>query len=163
MVTLAARRPSRRRIVAYALSAVLVLGVALAFTSDYVRAAAKEAVRDTPEEHDAEALASLHPAVRGYVTAVDDGDVEALVDAFAPDAVVTDTGREFRGHEEIRAWASDEVIGGRLTVLRNTPESGGTSRVLLRFDPEGPLVGFRATYLFDVDDDRIARVSMAYA
>ncbi|MFJ5776456.1 nuclear transport factor 2 family protein [Streptomyces sp. NPDC093094] len=163
MVTRGARRLSRRRLVAYSLAAVLVLGVAFAFTDEYVRAAAKEAVRSTPEQHDAAALQSLHPAVRGYVAAVDDEDVEALVAVFADDAVVADTGREFRGHDEIRAWASDEVIGGRLTVLRNTPESDGTSSVLLRFDPDGLLVGFRATYLFDVQDDRIRRVSMAYA
>jgi limonene-1,2-epoxide hydrolase len=152
-----------RRLVAYALVAALVLAGTLAFTSDYVRAAAKEAVRDTPDRHDSAALDSLHPAVRAYVAAVDEEDVDALVAAFAPDAVVTDTGREFRGHEEIRAWARDEVIGGRLTVLRHTPSGDGTSRVLLRFDPDGLLAGFRATYQFDVHDDRIRRVSMAYA
>ncbi|MFJ5261679.1 nuclear transport factor 2 family protein [Streptomyces sp. NPDC088387] len=163
MVSLAVRRPTRGRLMVYALVAVVVLGCSFALTDGYVRAAAKEAVRATPDTHDPAAFDSLHPAVRGYVTAVDDRDVEALVAAFAPDAVVSDTGREFRGHDEIRAWASDEVIGGRVTVLDNTPGSGGGSTVLLRFDPEGLLVGFRATYTFDVDDDRIRRVSMAYA
>ncbi|MFJ4688124.1 nuclear transport factor 2 family protein [Streptomyces sp. NPDC088789] len=163
MVSRVARRPGRRRSLMYTLVAVVVLGAVLAVTSDYVRAAAKEAVRTTPEQHDSGALASLHPAVRGYVSAVDERDTEALVAVFASDAVVTDTGREFRGHDEIRAWADDEVIGGRLTVLEQTPGADGAARVLLRFDPDGPLLGFRATYTFDVRDDRIHRVSMAYA
>ncbi|GAA3794928.1 nuclear transport factor 2 family protein [Streptomyces phyllanthi] len=154
-------RPSRGRLTAIVLVVVVALGAA-ATSSDYVRAAAKEAVRGTADTHDQEAMSSLHPAIRGYVEAVDAEDVDALVAVFDDEGTVTDTGREFRGHEEIRAWARDEVIGGRLTVLRNTPRDGG-STVLLRFDPEGLLAGFRANYTFEVQEDRIRRVSMAYA
>ncbi|QGV82578.1 nuclear transport factor 2 family protein [Streptomyces ficellus] len=119
-------------------------------------------MRSTPEAHEPKALSSLDPAVRAYVDAVDAGDADALAAAFHEDGTVTDTGRRFQGRDAIRAWAADEVIGGRVTVLGNTPGADG-STVLLRFDPEGLLAGFRAHYAFTVKDGLIHRVSMNYA
>ncbi|MFJ9217006.1 nuclear transport factor 2 family protein [Streptomyces sp. NPDC102383] len=141
--------------------AVLALTGTVA-SSDYGRAAAKEVVRDTPAEHDPQALAALHPAVRGYVDAIAARDVNALVAVFAPWAIVDDTGRRFGGRSAIRGWARDEVIGGRLTVLRTTPGPQGPT-VLLHFDPAGFMAGFRARYTFDVDHDVITRVTLRYA
>ncbi|MFI6729269.1 nuclear transport factor 2 family protein [Streptomyces sp. R-74717] len=140
---------------------VFVLAVTVA-ASDYVRAAAREAARDTPDEHDPAALAALEPAVRGYVDAVDSRDVNALVTVFAPQATVNDTGRSFLGRAAIRDWARDEVIGGRLTVLRTTTGPEGPT-VLLHFDPEGFMAGFRARYTFDVENDVITRITLRYA
>lgn len=142
-------------------AAVAALAVTI-MTSDYVRAVAKEAVRDTPSTHDPAALAALEPAVRGYVEAVDAGDTDALVTVFAPDASVSDTGRSFRGRAAIGDWARDEVVGGELTVLHTTPGPKGPT-VLLRFDPEGLMAGFRARYTFDVENDRITRITLRYA
>lgn len=104
---------------------------------------------------------AVDPAVRAYVDAVAAGDLDALVDAFHSDARLVDVGREFSGHDEIRAWARDEVIGGRLTVLKNTPKSNGTT-LLVRFAPDGT-GGFEATYDFDVRDGRIAGLTLQYA
>ncbi|MGA4800734.1 nuclear transport factor 2 family protein [Streptomyces lavendulocolor] len=151
-----------RRTAGIVTAAVLIFGAAAAFSSDYVQAAASEALRSTPEAHEPKALSSLAPAVRAYVDAVDDGDADALAAAFHEDGTVTDTGRRFEGRDAIRAWAADEVIGGRVTVLGNTPTGDG-STVLLRFDPEGMLAGFRARYAFTVEDGLIRRVSMSYA
>lgn len=72
-----------------------------------------------------------------------------------------DVGREFNGRDEIRDWADDEVIGGRLTVLENTPKPGGTT-LLVRFAPGGT-GGFEANYEFDVRDGRIAELNPQYA
>ncbi|MFG3504119.1 nuclear transport factor 2 family protein [Streptomyces sp. NPDC047821] len=151
-----------RRTAGIAAAAVLIFGVAAAFSSDYVQAAASEALRATPEAHEPKALASLDPAVRAYVDAVDGADADALAAAFHEDGTVTDTGRRFHGREAIRAWAADEVIGGKVTVLGNTPGDNG-STVLLRFDPDGLLAGFRARYAFTLKDGLIHRVSMSYA
>jgi len=150
--------------VAAAVVAVAVLAsfaVAVA-ADDYVRAAARETVRDTRDEHEPSALAALEPAVRGYVDAVDSQDVNALVSVFAPQATVNDTGRSFRGRAAIRDWARDEVIGGRLTVLRTTASPTGPT-VLLRFDPKGFMAGFRARYAFTVEHDAIIRITLRYA
>ncbi|WP_179167255.1 nuclear transport factor 2 family protein [Streptomyces sp. 13-12-16] len=100
-------------------------------------------------------------AAQAYVDAVAAEDLDALVDAFHPDARLIDVGREFNGRDEIRDWADDEVIGGRLTVLKNTPKPGGTT-LLVRFAPGGT-GGFEANYEFDVRDGRIAELNLQYA
>ncbi|GGU54084.1 nuclear transport factor 2 family protein [Streptomyces lavendofoliae] len=151
-----------RRTAGIVTAAVLIFGIGAAFSSDYVQAAASEALRATPQAHEPKALSSLDPAVRAYVDAVDDADADALAAAFHEDGTVTDTGRRFQGRDAIRAWAADEVIGGKVTVLGHTPGENGTT-VLLRFDPAGLLAGFRARYEFTVVDGLIHRVSMSYA
>ncbi|OKK11022.1 nuclear transport factor 2 family protein [Streptomyces sp. CB02400] len=100
-------------------------------------------------------------AAQAYVDAVAAEDLDALVDAFHPDARLIDVGREFNGRDEIRDWADNEVIGGRLTVLKNTPKPGGTT-LLVRFAPGGT-GGFEANYEFDVRDGRIAELNLQYA
>ncbi|MDI3418518.1 nuclear transport factor 2 family protein [Streptomyces luteolus] len=157
---LTVRRPRRSRLVVIVVAAVLVLGGA-ALSNDYVRAVTTEAMRSTPEEHDKKTLDSLQPAVRTYVDAVNSKDVDRLVGAFHPEGEAGDTGRSFHGREEIRDWASDEVIGGELTVLAHTPAENG-SNVLVRF-ANGGLGAFRAHYEFALKDGLIHRVSMSYA
>ncbi|QGV78566.1 nuclear transport factor 2 family protein [Streptomyces ficellus] len=111
-----------------------------------------------PAAADADAV---DPAAQAYVDAVAAEDLDALVAAFHPDAELTDVGRQFSGHDEIRRWADNEVIGGRLTVLKNTPKSNGTT-LLVRFAPGGS-GGFEANYEFDVRDGRIAKLNLQYA
>lgn len=104
---------------------------------------------------------AVDPAAQAYVDAVAAKDLDALVAAFHPDAELTDVGREFTGHDEIRDWARNEVIGGTLTVLKNTPKSNGTT-LLVRFAPGGT-GGFEANYEFDVRDGRIEKLNLQYA
>lgn len=103
----------------------------------------------------------VDPAAQAYVDAVADEDLDGLVDAFHSDAELTDVGRKFNGHDEIRDWARNEVIGGKLTVLKDTPQSNGTT-LLVRFAPGGT-GGFEANYEFQVRDGRIARLNLQYA
>jgi hypothetical protein len=103
----------------------------------------------------------IDPAAQKYVDAVADEDLDALVAAFHPDAELTDVGREFKGHDEIRDWADNEVIGGKLTVLKNTPKSDGTT-LLVRFAPGGS-GGFEANYEFTSRDGLITKLDLQYA
>ncbi|AZM60771.1 MULTISPECIES: nuclear transport factor 2 family protein [unclassified Streptomyces] len=104
-----------------------------------------------------------NPVAQRYVDAVAAEDVEALAAAFHEDAVLNEPGRTFRGREEIRQWAADEVIGGRLTVLDDTPKSDGTT-LLLRFAHRGESGdGFRATYEFTERDGLIGQLDLEYA
>ncbi|MZD08644.1 hypothetical protein GTW43_26715 [Streptomyces sp. SID5785] len=119
---------------------------------------------DAVADDDATAEAAdraVDPAAQAYVDAVAHEDLDALVRAFHPDAQLIDVERTFSGRDEIRDWARDEVIGGRLTVLKNTPTRGGTT-LLVRFAPGGH-GGFEANYAFDVRDGRIARLNLQYA
>src|SRR3712207_4558894 len=69
-------------------------------------------------------VAPAAPA-QAYVDAVNVGDLDALVAAFAPDGQVTDVSRPIRGRDAIRTWAGNEVIGGRLQVLSVSAMPGG--------------------------------------
>ncbi|GAA2451379.1 nuclear transport factor 2 family protein [Streptomyces lavendulocolor] len=120
--------------------------------------AASSAPAGSPAAADNDAV---DPAAQAYVDAVAAEDLDALVAAFHPDAELTDVGRRFNGHDEIRRWADNEVIGGRLTVLKNTPKSNGTT-LLVRFAPGGT-GGFEANYEFDVRDGRIEKLNLQYA
>ncbi|MEV3859838.1 nuclear transport factor 2 family protein [Streptomyces sp. NPDC050095] len=123
--------------------------------------AAQESAKESGTVTEGRADTAVDPAAQAYVDAVAAEDLDALVDAFHADAQLIDVGRKFNGRDEIRAWADDEVIGGRLTVLKNTPKSNGTT-LLVRFAPGGT-GGFEANYEFDVRDGRIARLNLQYA
>jgi limonene-1,2-epoxide hydrolase len=58
-------------------------------------------------------LTNVPNPIRAYLTAHENGDDDAAVRAFAPDATVTDEGQTHTGAQEIRAWrrrASTEYI-----------------------------------------------------
>ncbi|MFJ4688123.1 nuclear transport factor 2 family protein [Streptomyces sp. NPDC088789] len=115
---------------------------------------------DTVESSES-AEGGIDAAAQKYVDAVADKDLDALVAAFHPDAQLIDVGREFNGHDEIRAWADNEVIGGKLTVLEDNPKSDGTT-LLVRFAPGGT-GGFEANYEFTSRDGRISELNLQYA
>ncbi|CAL9493026.1 hypothetical protein SUDANB95_03257 [Actinosynnema sp. ALI-1.44] len=153
---------SRNKRIAVVVAAVVVAiglaggGVALV-AGDHPRAVVSDAVTPSPSG----TATRLDPAARRYVDAVAAGDLDELVGAFAPEAVVVDVGREIRGHDAIRHWADTEVIGGRLTVLESTARPGGVT-MLVRFEPGGA-GGFRARYSFDVRDGVIVKADLQYA
>jgi hypothetical protein len=114
-----------------------------------------------PAASPSEAVSSLDPAARRYVDAVASADLDALVASFAPDALIVDVGRVIHGHDAIREWAGNEVIGGRLVVLRTTPRPGGTT-MLVRFQPNGG-GGFEANYDFEITGQVITKATLSYA
>jgi hypothetical protein len=101
-----------------------------------------------------------HP-VQTYFDADQRGDGAALMTAFAPDALVQDEGRSYRGHDQIDAWWRDakqqyehqaapfemKTEGGRIsiraTVTGNFPSSPAT-----------------LTYHFVLFGDRIAELEI---
>lgn len=59
---------------------------------------------------------ALPAPVRTYITAVNAFDGDTVIAAFADDAVVNDTRREFCGINAIRAWLDREIIGDKVTM-----------------------------------------------
>jgi hypothetical protein len=56
--------------------------------------------------------------VRQLVATINHGDIEAFLAFFPEDGIVTDWGRAFVGHDAIRAWSDEELIGaqGHMTI-----------------------------------------------
>jgi hypothetical protein len=106
------------------------------------------------------AIDQVDQPTRRYVDAVNSRNLDGLVAAFAPDAVLVDVNREFSGSDAIRGWAIREVIGGRLDVLEVRPYEPGT-RMIVRFTPGGA-GGFEACYTFDTSERHITRANLQY-
>ncbi|WP_043617657.1 nuclear transport factor 2 family protein [Nonomuraea candida] len=97
-----------------------------------------------------------------YVDAVNAGDLDALVASFARDAEIIDVARSIKGHDAIRVWAGDEVIGGTLRVVSIAERRADGQKLLVHWAPAGS-DGWRAHYDFTVGGGRIVRADLQYA
>jgi hypothetical protein len=59
---------------------------------------------------------TLPQAITTFIDAMNRFDLEGLMGAFAPGAIVNDHRCEFRGEQAIRAWVTKEIIGDRVTM-----------------------------------------------
>jgi hypothetical protein len=109
----------------------------------------------------ATALAEVDTPGKSYVDAVNAGDLDRLVDSFTSEAVVVDVSREIKGTDQIRRWADNEVIGGRLDVISVSPMANGQD-LLVNFAPTENVV-FNARYRFTYEDGLIAKAELLYA
>ncbi|WP_202638122.1 nuclear transport factor 2 family protein [Bailinhaonella thermotolerans] len=94
--------------------------------------------------------------------AVNKGDLDALVGAFAEDAEILDVSRTISGADAIRRWASAEVIGGTLRVLSVVENRPDGQKLLVHWAPAGSS-GWRAHYDFTYAGGRVARADLQYA
>ncbi|MGP4098508.1 nuclear transport factor 2 family protein [Nonomuraea sp. KM90] len=106
--------------------------------------------------------AGVAAAARAYVDAVNARDLDALVAAFAPDAEIVDVSRSIRGHDAIREWAGNEVVGGTLRVVSIAENRADGQKLLVHWAPAGS-DGWRAHYDFTVRDGRVVRADLQYA
>lgn len=107
-------------------------------------------------------VAGVDRAAQGYVDAVNAGDLDALVASFAPDAEIIDVSRSIQGHDAIRQWAGNEVIGGTLRVLSIAERRADGQKLLVHWAPGGS-GGWRAHYDFTVGGGRIVKADLQYA
>ncbi|MFE9243932.1 nuclear transport factor 2 family protein [Nocardiopsis sp. NPDC006938] len=103
--------------------------------------------------------ANVPEPVAAFVDAVNAHDEQAFLDAFTPDGVVDDWGREFRGRAAIRAWSDVEFIGARgvLDVRSSEPTEDGVTVV---GDWRSEHANGLSSFAFTVVGDRIARMTI---
>jgi hypothetical protein len=63
-----------------------------------------------------QSLPDLPAPVATYVKATNAFDIEALLGAFADDALVNDQFRDYWGKDAIREWAARDIIGDKITM-----------------------------------------------
>lgn len=61
-------------------------------------------------------LAEAPQVVRDHLQAINDLDLDAIVDAFPEDSYVNDNSREIRGKEAVRAFFAKEFVGDSVTI-----------------------------------------------
>ena len=102
------------------------------------------------------------PAAQAYVDAVARRDLHGLVNAFHPDGRIVDVSRTIAGHDAIRSWARNEVIGGTLQVVEIVERRRDGQKLLVHWAP-AESDGWRAHYDFTVRGDRISVANLQYA
>ncbi|TDD07326.1 nuclear transport factor 2 family protein [Nonomuraea diastatica] len=164
--------PRLRRPAAGTVTTALLLAGALAVSAcgagsdDAVRAAADRITVDlapaSPSGTSPGAATGVAAAAQAYVDAVNARDLDALVTSFARDGEIVDVRRSIRGHDAIRAWADNEVIGGTLRVVSVVENRADGQRLLVHWAPSGSS-GWRAHYDFTVRGERIVKADLQYA
>jgi hypothetical protein len=104
-------------------------------------------------------VSNIPTPVRRILDAIEAGDAEAFVAAFDADGVVDDWGREFRGHDPIRAWSDAEFIGARVSFSDVVVSEPGNP-VTLRVQVGGEGFNGPSGFTFEVKGDRVHRMTI---
>jgi hypothetical protein len=104
---------------------------------------------------------TLNPTIADYIEAGNARNIEAFLECFTPDAVVTDEEHVHRGVEEIRRWKTrtDTAYASTLEavgVVVNGSETVATFRVTGNF-PGSPVP---LRFCFTLDGDKIAALTI---
>ena len=105
----------------------------------------------------------LPPPLAAYFAADASGDTEGFLGCFAPDAIVTDERRTYRGLSEIRAWktgaaAQYDYLAEPVAIVQ---EEGGRSVVTARLTGNFPGSPIDLRYRFALADGLIAALEIA--
>jgi ketosteroid isomerase-like protein len=111
----------------------------------------------------------LPTIISRYFTAADNGDTDALVGCFTPDAIVSDESRSRHGHAEIRQWREEVATAYEYTleVLGSEPagDRGGLAwhDVLTHLEGNFPGGTVDLRYRFGLLDGHIAELRIGPA
>lgn len=99
--------------------------------------------------------------IQAYFDADNRNDGVALIQAFAPDAVLRDEGRSYAGHQVIDAWWRDVKLKYRqaiepLTVVEKDAVTSVRARVTGQF-PGSPAM---LTFAFRLEGDQITHLEI---
>ncbi|MGO1410745.1 MULTISPECIES: nuclear transport factor 2 family protein [unclassified Microbacterium] len=97
--------------------------------------------------------------VASFIDAVNRHDEEAFLDAFTKDGSVDDWGRVFTGRAQIKSWSDNEFIGARGTLAVEEIEAAGDA-VTIVGDWRSTHANGRSKFVFDVDGDRLTRMTI---
>ena len=98
-------------------------------------------------------------AVQRALTAIDEQDNDAFVAAFAADGYVDDWGRQFRGHDRIRSWSENELIGKRATFTGTEVSTPGNPLTIVT-QVGGDGFNGPSHFTFTIDGDHLASMAI---
>jgi ketosteroid isomerase-like protein len=103
----------------------------------------------------------LSSTLESYFAATNRRDIDAMIAAFADDAIVKDEGQEHRGSAAIRAWIKETIenydFNAKPTSVARSHEQTTVSVVLSGKFPGSPAT---ITYWFKLDGQKIARLEI---
>ena len=103
----------------------------------------------------------LPAAIDRYVKAENSGDVEALAECFAPDAVVRDEGRTYRGLAAIKAWkAATKKKYNHTVAPLDVVRRGGRTVLKVRLSGNFPGSPVTLEFSFVLEGGKIASLEI---
>jgi hypothetical protein len=98
------------------------------------------------------------PAAR-VIDAVNAGDTDAFLSAFAVDGWIDDNGRRFGGHDAMRAWSDRELIGAntRFEVKGSEPTASG---VAVDIDVASDGFNGPSRFVFELDGETVRSMTI---
>lgn len=101
----------------------------------------------------------LPTPVAALIDAALANDTDAFLACFAPDGVVDDWGREFRGPEEIRGWSDKEFIGVRVSLdVTDVERAGADTTVTATVGGDG--FNGPSHFTFAAEAERVTRMTI---
>jgi ketosteroid isomerase-like protein len=102
---------------------------------------------------------SLPAAIQAFIDATNAADTDTFAAAFAPDAFLSDWGREFHGRQGVRAWNRTDNIGvnAHFDLVSATPGERPDS-YLVTLTVSGDGYNGTGPMLFELRDGLIARL-----
>ncbi|TSI12129.1 nuclear transport factor 2 family protein [Brevibacterium aurantiacum] len=97
--------------------------------------------------------------VASFIDRVNAHDDEAFLDAFTPNGVVDDWGRNFTGQEEIKAWSDQEFIGSQGTLAIEEASVAG-NLVTVVGDWRSNHANGRSMFIFEVNGNKLAKMTI---
>jgi ketosteroid isomerase-like protein len=104
-------------------------------------------------------VTELPRAVAALLDAANANDTDDFLRSLAPDAVVDDWGREFRGTDAIRGWSDREFIGVGVTLELTGVERDGDETTVAAIVGGAGFNG-PSHFSFRLDGDRVARMTI---
>jgi hypothetical protein len=114
-------------------------------------------MNETPQTIDP---AELPEIITSYLKAHQVRDLDVAIQSYEPDAAVTDEGRTYNGHAEIRAWLSRSASEYTYTIEMTGASKLGEERYDVMHHLEGNFPGGTADlhFRFILRNGRIARL-----
>lgn len=103
---------------------------------------------------------SLPKAVEGFVAANNTHDVDALMEALAPNAVISDDGQTYTDREGIRTWIGSHLVAPKILI---TPTSFDGQRMIASSAGDFPGSPMSFAYDFETEDDLVTSLSIDLA
>ena len=105
-------------------------------------------------------MPDLAAPIRAMIDATNRGDHDAFVASFTEDALLSDWGKEFHGHDGVASWDETDNIGRSTHFEVAAARQDGASHVVTLNVSGG---GFNGTsdFTFKLDGDRIRSMTIA--
>jgi hypothetical protein len=103
-------------------------------------------------------MSTTPPVIQRFIDATNAGDTAGFLEAFTPDAFLSDWGRDFTGREGVAQWNQSDNIGvqSKFRLLEVEPNGANAWRVRLAVSGNG--YNGEGTMAFTLVGGRISRL-----